>query len=325
MRLSAQPHREQSRRLYIQPYRRICIYAVIIRYATHIEVTWSLACRSRGHQVLNMENVLGLEHVPGWGTQSQNLSRFDRMRALFLLAEMLSRGEITSDWSTPVDCEEVLHNAANHCDSQGFSCVAEDDFINVLRVMQTVFRLSYGSTEGGDEELISWRTMRPTVEVHSLDKEAVDSELTALLLTLRDEGGNRRQVQVSNGEQFMMHPNAMLSRHLSRSGRVERAQNRSASGKRAVGDAAQFTSTVGGSEGEGPQITLSGHAQEFMDWCCAEGGTIYNGVTLEDAKEKLVPNPFPNPFPNPNRTLTRTRTLREGTLRLRVATRSTST
>jgi hypothetical protein len=71
---------------------------------------------------------------------------------------------------------------------------------------------------------------------------------------------------------------------------------------------------------------LSGHAQEFMDWCCAEGGTMYNGVTLDDAKEKFVPkpNPFPNPT-NPNRTLTRTRTLSEGTLRLRVATRSTST
>ena len=51
-----------------------------------------------------------------------------------------------------------------------------------------------------------------------------------------------------------------------------------------MGDLEMFASNSV-AEGGDQEIMLSGHAQEFVQWCAAPGGDVLNGVELPPTKE----------------------------------------
>jgi hypothetical protein len=225
-----------------------------------------------------MEDVLGLD-------MTALATTMDRLRVAVFVREVLKKmSDIgsTFDVASPVALGPIIEQATDRFQEHGWLVDDGEDFddvVSCLRAQQVLTRTADGIT------ISTRRLVNGTIDD---DIEALTRDVDALFIqcneeydTSRDADGRVRQL---DGRDFALQPRGSLTRGLARDERAAKARKRSASGSRAVGDLALFqTSSVANGGAEEPQ--LSGHAQEFVGWCAAAAGQMYNGVQLPDTKE----------------------------------------
>jgi hypothetical protein len=229
-----------------------------------------------------MDAVLGIDSVNYFSTVPS--PDWARLRAMIFVEKLHSNKSL--DWNfyaqpqLPTVRSTISQEARERFDGLGFILDEDDHFCDVCTFLEERGILTFGETT---DSLVLHRKSQRDGD-HDDDAAALAEDIQELVERMRaddEEEDDPRQISFG-GQNSMLQPRGSTMRLLARGDRADKASRRSASGSRAVGDSERLDDDA--TDGMGARL-LGGHAAEFVGWCKAHPGELYNGVELSSTKE----------------------------------------